>query len=412
MTDEVAEPGTSWDHGAALGDRDVSNWLAHPPSQLDPDNPPPPRPSFDAAPDPIAAGWLGTVLRFTRPDGSAIFGPRGRAPARLIELERLVRQVGDPSLARIFGWWRPASRVAEQAGWVAPPLPTETWPDRPLAILRPDWTLRGSLLAVDHRAPGTASLVEVAGRGVPWLGPRWTSPPVARRVAAAPRAGRAFAASGPFADAFEWSFAAGPVAVTRTAVLIRGAGLALLLQSEEGVGDGTGEVRWALPEGIAARPDGPTRALILDAGRGRPQGRLVPLGLPEANYPTERGSLVVEGREVVLRERTTGPNRCLALLVAWSSKPPRGWRTLTVAERSAACPPGTAFAARVGWGSGQNGLLVYRSLGPGGLRSVLGYQTKSPLLIAGFSPTGEVHPWIRAPAGPAPPSALAPGEAR
>ena len=70
-----------------------------------------------------------------------------------------------------------------------------------------------------------------------------------------------------------------------------------------------------------------------------------------------------------------------------------------MAENSAACPPGAAFAARVGWGAGREGLLVYRSLGPAALRSVLGHQTRARFLVAGFTPTGEVRPWIKATSG-------------
>lgn len=402
MINDPKAVGPTWGHRAAIRDRTVGTWLDHPPSspgEINDDL------GADAA-DHLAAeqaGWLTSIFRFTRADGSAVFGPKGRAPARLLALERWVRRVGDPALARVLGWWRPAGRGAADAGFAAPPLPTETWTDRPLAILRPDWTARGSCLAVDHRVAGPDSLVEVAGRGVIWLGPRWTTP-LAPADSLAPSWGAAtptFAASGAFADAYEWSFRAGPVRVTRTASLIRGAGLALLLQTEEGATSAVGEARWSLPDGIDAHADPAARVVILGAGPGRPRARLIPLGLPEANYPTERGSLTVEGREVVLRQQAAGPNRCLALLVAWTAKPPRGWRALTVAERSAPCPPGTAFAARVGWAAGQNGLLLYRSLGPSGLRSVLGHQTRARLLIAGFSPTGEVHPWVKATEEPA-----------
>ena len=361
--------------------RRVEDWLGDPPGGA------------------AAARWLAAVLRFTRAEGSAVFGPRGRDQRRLSELEQQVRRVGDPSLARVLSWWRPSSEVAAEAGFVAPPLPTEIWPDRPLAVLRPDWTPRGSCVAIDHRAPGPATTVEVAGRGVSWLGPTWTSPPLGDMATPA-RA--TFATTGPFADAVEWSFRAGLVTVTRTAALIRGAGLAVLLQTEEGLTSDLGEVRWTLPDGIEARPDLASRALILSAGRGKPSARLIPLDLPQLPGPTDRGLLLIDGNEVILRARTTGPNRCLPLLVSWTNRPPRTWRTLTVAERSAVCPPGTAFAARVGWGSAQNSLLIYRSLGSPGLRSVLGHQTQARLLIAGFSPTGEVHPWVKALAGSTP----------
>ncbi len=371
-----------------FGGGSVASWLDHPPvSDLTRSE------EFVEPSSPQLRAWLTAIVRFTRPDGSVILDQQGRKPARLVELERWARRVGDPSLARVVGWWRPSSPINAEVGWIAPPLPTATWLDRPLAILRPDWTARGDWLAVDHQSPGTRTIIEVAGRGVKWLGPDWTSPHLDAGVTPA----RAiYATTGPYADAYEWSFQVGPTRVTRTAVLIRGASLALLLQTEEGVGPGVGEVRWSLPPGITATPDSTLRTLILASGRGKPVARLIPLGLPESAYTTERGSLEVDGNEVVLRHRSAGPNRCQALLVSWHKKPPRGWRTLTVAEKSTACPPETAFAARVGWGSRQNGLLIYKSLGPSGLRSVLGHQTRARLLVAGFSPTGEVHPWVKA----------------
>lgn len=341
---------------------------------------------------PLRESWLRTVFRFTRADGSPVFGPRGKRDARLAELARWVRRLDDRQLDRVLGWWRPA-RSADEGGWTSPPLPTAGWLDRPLAVMRPDWMARGDCVAVDHRGDGGSSLIEVAGRGATWLGPGWSSPSLDGPIGPA-RA--TYWSTGSSADAFEWSFRAGAVDVTRTAILIRGGHLALLMQAELGAGPGVGEVRWDLPDGVDARPDPARRALILSAGRGRAAARLVPIGLPDAPYATERGGLEVDGRAVVLRQRTEGPNRCLALLACWRKEPPRDWRVLTVAENSAACPPGTAFAARVGWGVKQTSLLVYRSLGPAGLRSVLGHQTRARLVVGAFTPTGDVRPWIKA----------------
>lgn len=372
----------------------VAAWLDHPPESLvgagiDPR-------AWPSAPvDPRGSAWLRSVFRFTRPDGSVVFDPRRRATARLAALEGYVRRVGDPALARVIGWWRPASAIGRLVAPAAPPPAAETWAVEALAVLRADWTARGDLLAVDHRAAGATSTIEVAGLGATWLGPNWSAPAFVGASAARPT----FAASTPHADAFEWSFRAGDATINRSTVLIRGRGLALLLQDESGVDPGVGEARWALPEGVEARPDPVLRALILSAGRGKPSARLVPLGLPESDYPTDRGSLTVEGREVVLRQAGAGPNRCLALLVTWGGRPPASWRSLTVAEKSAACPPDAAFAARVGWGAGRDGLLVYRSLGPAALRSVLGHQTGARFLVAGFTPMGEVRPWIKALSG-------------
>ncbi len=365
----------------------VDQWLHYPPApaagHLE---------ASDGSSDPRQLDWLRSVFRFTRANGSVMFGPRGRSKARLVELEGWVRRLGDPHLGRVIAWWRPSGVIGGGVESAPPPLPTELWPDRPLAILRPDWTPRGDSLAIDHRTPGLTSTIEVAGRGATWLGPTWTSPTLVGEVT---RARPTYWVTGPFADAYEWSFHVGPTRVTRSAVLVRGRALAILSQTEQAVGDKLGEVRWSLPEGVEARPDPESRALILSIGPGRPMARLVPLGLPESSYPTDRGALTAEGREVVLRQTTEGPNRCLAVMVAWDKKPPKRWRTLTVAEKSSACPPGTAFAARASYRPGQGGLLVYRSLGPVGLRSVLGHQTKARFVVGSFTPSGDVRPWIK-----------------
>ncbi len=340
--------------------------------------------------DPLASGWLRAVLRFTRPDGSPVFGPRRRSPDRLRTLAAWAGRVGDPGLATVMGWWLPGVPVGVVGASAPPPLPADARPDRPLAILRPDWTPRGDLVAVDHRSPGGSSLIEVAAKGQTWLGPTWSAPPGAGRV------GRAVPASwttGAFADGFEWTFKVGRRTITRTAVLLRGRSLALLGQQDDGDAS-PGEIRLSLPDGIGATPDPATRSLVLSSGRGRPSARLIPIGLPASPYPTDRGSLELEGSEVVLRQRGEGRRRWLALLVAWG-KAPTAWRTLTVAARSQACRPAEAFAARVAWGPADEGLVVYRSLAPPALRNFLGHQTRARFLIGAFTAAGNVRPLLK-----------------
>jgi hypothetical protein len=70
------------------------------------------------------------------------------------------------------------------------------------------------------------------------------------------------------------------------------------------------------------------------------------------------------------------------------------WRTLTVTEKSQACPPDVAFGARISWGVGQEGLLIYRSLARPALRAVLGHQTKARFLIGRFTEDGDVEPLL------------------
>ncbi len=133
------------------------------------------------------------------------------------------------------------------------------------------------------------------------------------------------------------------------------------------------------------------RALALE--RPRSTARLIPLSLPALPYPTDRGSFAVEGRDAVLRQPSAGRRRWLPLLFSWD-RPPTGWRTLTVTEKSQICPPDVAFAARVSWGTGREGLVIYRSLGRPALRAFLGHQTRARFLIGRFTAEGDVEPLL------------------
>ncbi len=337
-------------------------------------------------------GWLLATLRFSRGDGSPVFGPRGRRAARVRSLAAWADRLGDASLARVAGEW-----AASGGGGSAGPASSAPWPvashscaDRALAILRPDWSARGDLVAIDHRAAGVVSHLEVGSKGRAWLGPTWSSPrPSGRASPAVP----SFWASGPYSDCVEWSYQVGRTRTTRTAALIKGQGLALLAQQDEGPGPAI-EARFAIPEGIEAIPDPELRGLTLSSGRGRPVARMIPLGLPCSPYRTERGSIEVEGREVVVRQASGGRRRWLAVLLSWE-RAAASWRSLTVASRSKACPSDVAFAARVAWKQRGGALVVYRSLAPGDLRTFLGHQTRARFLVGSFDPLGDVRPLLK-----------------
>jgi hypothetical protein len=338
--------------------------------------------------DPRASRWFLAVLRFSRPDGSPVFGPRGRLPARLRALQAWAVRIGDPSLAAVISEWLPARSVA--AGSLSvPPLPSYRDSDRPLAILRADWGPTGDLAAVDHRRLGDETLVEVAVKGRALLGPSWTSGELGGGKPSSPLP--TSRSSSPFADAFEWSYRLGTRRVTRSLVLLRGRSMALLGQQDDG-GDGRSEVRFALAEGVEARPAEGSPALVLSAGRST--ARLIPLGLPAVGRPTDSRSIAVEGRQVVIRQAGEGRRRWVSALICWG-KPPTTWRSLTVAERSKACKEDVASAVRVAWGPNDEGLVIYRSLAAPALRSFLGHQTNARILIGGFGRTGEVRPILK-----------------
>jgi hypothetical protein len=331
-----------------------------------------------------------TALRFRRSDGSAVFGPASTTND-VGWLRFWADWLPDPRLGAVVLRWFPASRGQERDAGV-PPLPTFGSRRRPLAMLRPDWTARGDLLAIDQRDPLEPCLLELVGGGRLWLGPSWVSD---REEGPRSPAQLLFWSSGALADVVEWSFRTASARIIRTAVLLRGRQLALLAEQVEGPG-AAATLRVAAGPGVEPHPLTDLRALSLEAGRGRP-ARVLPLGLPPLPYSTERGSWTAAAGECVLRQRQEGRRCWLPLLVSWRgdrNRRPTFWRTLTVSERSRICPPDVAVGIRVAWGTGE-GLLIYRSLARPALRTVLGYQTRARFLIGALTKTGHVEPILR-----------------
>ncbi len=331
-------------------------------------------------------GRLLATLRFSRADGSAMFGPRGKDLGRIRRMTAWADRLGDGSLAGILARW-----TIRRGGGPAPvapaPSPSHSCGDRVLAVLRPDWSPTAEVVAIDHRVAGPVSVLEVGSKGRTWLGPTWSSATGGKACPALPTA----RFSGPYAECVEWSYQAGSTRTTRVAVLLKGQGLAILGQQEDGPARPI-EARFGLPDGIEAIPDAELRGLTLTSGRGKPAARLIPLGLPCSPYSTERGSIAVEGREVVVRQAATGGRRrWLTVVVSWGPLA-LGWRPLTVACRSKACPGAVAAAARVAWKPKGGSLVVYRSLAPPDLRSFLGHQTRARFVVGSFDPSGDVRP--------------------
>lgn len=331
----------------------------------------------------VVAGLFRRVVQVSRPDGSTIFGGRGRDKLSRARLVAGATRVGDPGYLSVIARWFPESSVAGGSS-AAPPLPTIRGEDRPLAVLRPDWTAESDWVAVDHRDPLEPPRLEVAGDGLPWLSGDWSAPGLTSRPKVT-----AFS-TGAFADAVEWSYRDGATRVTRTAVLLRYRRVALIAQAEDGPPLASG-LRLPIAPGVSAGPVAGMRCVAL--ARSRKGARLIPIGLPPLPYETDRGSFRVDGSEAVLNGAGDARRRWLPLVVAWG-RPPTHWRPLTVTERSKTCPASVAFGARLAWGPGEDGLLIYRSLAKPALRTVLGHQTRARFLIARFTPEGNVVPLL------------------
>ena len=257
--------------------------------------------------------------------------------------------------------------------------------------------------------PGGESLVELCGIGRTWLGPTWASdrgpggepephpdpgPDLAGTPATPARA--SLWVTSPSADLAEWTFRLGALRITRTALLLRGRRLALLADQVEGRAELVG-MQVALASGVEAAPADEGRRRVLELRRGRTSARVVAIGLSRLAGHADRGTFAAEGGRLRLGQRHEGRRSWLPLLASWDPLRNRRaihWRTLTVAEKSRACLPETAFAARVAWGRGET-LLIYRSLAPPALRSVLGHQTRARFLVALFSQEGNVTPIVK-----------------
>lgn len=342
--------------------------------------------------DALAEGWFRALLRFSRPDGTTVFGQDAPRAGRRSFFRAWAARLSDPGLSTVVDWWFPGPSGGRHA---PPPLPSDARPDRPLAVLRASWMRDGDLVAVDQRDAGTSCHFELFGQGRAWLGPSWCSGAAGAGVS---RARPTLRQSHSSADVVEWSYRVGRARVVRTAVLLRGRRIAVLAEQWDGPDD-PGEMRLGLPPGVEAGPVAGSRGLALTRGRGRASARVFPVGLPRLDYPTDRGSFSRDGRALVLRQRAAaGVGRVWrVLLVSWEprrNRQPVHWRTLTVSEKSRPCAPDAAFAARLTWGRDET-LLIYRSLARPAVRAFLGHQTRARFLVGLFTAEGEVEPLVK-----------------
>lgn len=334
--------------------------------------------------------WFRQMLRFSRPDGSTVFGPgvgseKGAARAFF---RYWAEQLSDPGLGTVVDWWFPVRTKRHSP----PPLPATAQADRPIAILRAGWSGQGDFLAVDHRSGGPTTSLELFGQGRPWLGPDWGSGP-APILGGSGRARMLRWVSNSSADLAEWTFRAGETRVQRSALVLRGRRIALLSDLAE-VGDSDVAMRIALPSGVDAIPLKASRGLGLSATRGRASAQVFPLGLPSLAYPTERGSFETGSRELILRQKAVGKRAWLPLLASWDPLRNRKsvtWRMLTVTEKAKICSADTAAAVRITWGRDET-LVIYRSFGPPASRSFLGHQTSARMLVGLFNERGDIMP--------------------
>lgn len=333
-------------------------------------------------------GYFLQTLRFMRPDGSLVFGSSGSSDAIRQMLWQWAEDLSEPGFHTVLNWWFPGP----SREFSSPPLPASARPGAPLATLRADWLKTGDLIAVDHRASGSVSNLELVGLGRTWLGPRWGVGDEDELLPGG-RARTQLSVSNSTFDLVEWSFRAGEFKVGRTALLLRGRRLALLADQVEGR-PSSAAWRIAIREGIEVIPSTENRSLALTLGPRFTSPRLIPLAVPYRSTGEERGRFRREGNDIVLRQSMMGKRGWLPMLISWDAgrnRRPLIWRPLTVSEGSKICEPQTAVAYRVAWGRDES-LVIYQSLGRPVPRSFLGHKTKARFLVGLFNKEGNVEP--------------------
>lgn len=343
---------------------------------------------WPAAIDARLEPWVRAALRFSRPDGSAIFGPEVVPADRARVLHALTGRLSDPGLETVARWWFPSRRPRTSLAAAPPPLPAFSAGRVPLAVLRSNWRRDGDLLAIDHRRGPTR--LELLGAGRRWIGPQWTT---------APDAGPARLVrwmSTPEADLAEWAYREGPHRVIRSAILLRGRRLAILAEGRESTrGPASARIELDLPPVVEARmiPGIPQARLSRRGG----VADLVAAGLLGPDDLTPADSVRISGPSLIVEGPGNGRRSWLPLVISWdprrSRKAPRG-RRLTVTQRGRHCAPDVAFASRLAWGRADDALILYRSLAPPAQRCFLGHATTARLLIARFTKRGDLVPLL------------------
>jgi len=286
------------------------------------------------------AAFFEAVLRFSRPTGLAATSQFDESSPNEIKKVFLAWAdvVSGTGSARVASMWFPRRDVDESS---PPPLPAWSSEKQVLAILRAEWLKSGDFLAVDHRDSGSSTTFELFGGGIPWLGPNWSLTIESEGPVTRPRI-QAWSTSYT-TDLFEWSFRIGSAKVTRTAILFRGRRLALLADQIDFAGESR-PAAWTLDlqPGVRFDEDPESRSLVLKSAADRGSMRVHPLGLPCLPYKTDKGSIVVRDRKLILKQCSSARRIWLPVLLSWDSarnRKPVQWRGRAGSRRCQERPP-------------------------------------------------------------------------
>ena len=332
------------------------------------------------------------ALRLSRADGRAVFSAGDSEALDADMVAAALRLADDPTtrrVARLTTVGRTSSRPPKDL-----PSPSFEGEWAATAVLRSAWRPSAPRLTVAY--PGRTVQMELAlGKDLIWSGD-WEFDVHVNGQHLAPVGSweQVCWISDNEVDYLELALALeGNVSVARHIVMSREHEFLILADAILGGEHATLEYRGGLPltSSCSFQVESRTRegARLV---RGRPRGRVLPLALPEWRSASCRGSLQQGDRGLELRQSAVGQRLFAPLFVDLNARRVRRevtWRQLTVGENREIVPPEVAVGYRVQ--AGRRQWLVYRSLGPVAVRSVLGCNLMHELMIADFQADGSVE---------------------
>ena len=185
----------------------------------------------------------------------------------------------------------------------------------------------------------------------------------------------------------------GDVTVQRHILLARQEQFLFLADAVLGIQHGSIAYRSTLPlTGLSTfKGEAEAREGSLCVGE-RARARVLPLALPEWRNSSARGSFQAGEAGVELAQSTEGECLFAPLFVDLSRKridKPLTWRQLTIGQLREIVPGDVAVGYRVQVGKSQ--WLVYRSLAPASIRTVLGQNVMHEFLVGRFHADGRVE---------------------
>ncbi|HWA98045.1 MAG TPA: hypothetical protein VG713_06110, partial [Pirellulales bacterium] len=336
------------------------------------------------------------LLRLTRADGSQALGPTGRDHAPEPKwFTAIARSTGNRSIVRLARAVAGAKVDLPSEKRVGAAANDSEWAE--LAILRSDWTRQAARLTVAYVDRCARSELAI-GKHLLFCGESTISLRQNDRSCTMESDWEQVCwETNDDCDYLELEAEfSGGIKVQRQMMLARHDQIAYLADAIVCAepGDLSYETSFPLSPKLEFQPAIESNEAQL--GDHKPRALVLPIALPEWRSATRNGSLVAD--EHVLRfHHSAAQVRGLYAPMFIDLKPKRfaqqfTWRRLTVAEDRSVVPADVAAGFRVHIGNRQ--WLVYRSLHPGGSRTVLGHHLYSEFVLGQFTSDGTIDPLI------------------